>query len=132
MASEHSYRMSRIRSKDTNIEMILRGALWAEKIRGYRVHYNIIGKPDIAFPKYKIAIFCDSEFWHGRGKIPKSNAEYWIKKFNRNIERDEFVTKELELDGWVVLRFSDEEINNSLDGCIRIVKDNINHIKKKK
>ena len=88
--------MRRIKSKDTSIEIKLRKALWA---RGYRYRKNcpkIKGKPDICFIGKKVAVFCDSEYWHGKylleGRyIPKTNAEYWIPKIRRNIERDKEV-----------------------------------------
>ena len=85
--------MQNIRSKNTKPELLLRKALWTKGIR-YRLHAkDIIGKPDIYIKKYKIAIFVDSDFWHGRlykeGKaIPKSNQDYWIPKLERNILRD--------------------------------------------
>ena len=102
--------MSAIRSKDTEIELILRKELHRRGFR-YRIHYSAAhGKPDIAFPKAKIAIFCDSEFWHGyqweekKRKIG-SNREYWIPKIERNIQRDKEVTSLLRNEGWLVLRF---------------------------
>lgn len=102
--------MSAIRNKDTSIELVLRKELWSRNIR-YRKNYSgIPGKPDIAITKYKIAIFCDSEFWHGmdwetnKYKI-KSNENYWIPKIERNIRRDKEITLRLQELGWTVLRF---------------------------
>ena len=94
--SEKSHKsMSRIRGKDTSIEMTLRKALWA---KGYRYRKNVKdlpGRPDIALTKYKIAIFCDSEFFHGKDwetlkpRLEKGkNPDYWIPKIERNMERD--------------------------------------------
>jgi len=115
--------MSQIRSKDTDIEMILRSALWSMGYR-YRLHAkDILGKPDIVFRKRKVAIFCDSSFWHGKhytydtDRI-KTNNEYWKKKIKRNMERDSEVTKYLESQGWTVLRFWDDEILNNLEAVI--------------
>lgn len=118
-----SENMRRIRSKDTSIEIKLRKALWH---RGFRYQKNckgIIGKPDICFKGKKVAIFCDSEFWHGKylteGKyIPKTNAEYWIPKITRNIERDKEVNATLSEQGWVVLRFWQKEIEKDIETCL--------------
>jgi len=119
-----SENMRRIRSKDTSIEIKLRKALWA---RGYRYRKNckdVYGKPDICFKAKKIAIFCDSEFWHGKfyleGKyIPKTNTEFWIQKFERNIARDQKVNSKLESSGWKVLRLWEDDINKNMDLCIK-------------
>lgn len=102
--------MQSIHSKDTKIEVILRNALWHEGIR-YRKNYTKIpGKPDIAITKYKIAVFCDSEFFHGKDwdqlkpRLEKSNnSDFWIKKISRNRERDVEVDRELRSLGWIVL-----------------------------
>ena len=121
--------MTHIRYKDTKIEVILRKALWAEGIR-YRKNYTALaGKPDIVITKYRIAIFCDSSFWHGRNfeekKKPATNAEYWDKKIRRNMERDDEVTKQLRFEGWTVIRFWDYEITKHLDDCVKTVKEAI-------
>ena len=122
--------MQAIRAKDTKIECILRKHLWDMGYR-YRKNYNkLIGKPDIVITKYKIAIFCDSEFWHGKdydksvGRIG-TNKEYWKHKIARNIERDKEVTEQLEKDGWRVLRFWEKEITKNTDRCIQIIVDTI-------
>lgn len=118
--------MQAIRSKDTSIEIKLRKALWAKGIR-YRKNYkNVIGKPDIAITKCKIAVFCDSDYWHGydwenRNQRIKSNREYWIPKIERNMERDCQVTKALEDDGWLVLRFWEWQIKKQLDDCVNTI-----------
>ncbi len=83
-----SYNMSRIRSKDTSIEVILRKALWAKGLRYRKNRKDIFGCPDIVFISAKVAVFCDSEFWHGynweeRKKNIKSNHDYWFKKIER-------------------------------------------------
>ena len=119
--------MQSIRSKDTSLELKLRSALWNEGIR-YRKNYNKLpGKPDIAITKYKIAIFCDSSFWHGRNYKEKrkvaTNPEYWDEKIIRNLQRDKKVNKQLHALGWTVLRFWDDDINNNIDECIETVKD---------
>lgn len=121
--------MQHIRSKDTSIEIKLRNALWHEGIR-YRKNYKKIpGKPDIAITKYRIAVFCDSSFWHGRDfdtkKPVDTNHEYWEKKIRRNMERDQEVNQKLKAMGWTVLRFWDVEINKHLDECVKTVKETI-------
>ena len=117
--------MSHIRSKDTKIEIRLRLALWHEGIR-YRKNYKALpGKPDIAIIKHKIAVFCDSGFWHGRDfetrKKPVTNAEYWNKKIQRNMERDREVDRMLRSMDWTVLRFWDKDIEKDLEGCVKAV-----------
>lgn len=115
--------MKAVKSKNSKIEITLRKALWEKGYR-YRKHCSKIeGKPDIAFIKLKIAIFCDSEFWHGydwenkKNEI-KSNQEFWIKKIESNINRDNRVTQNLEDEGWIVLRFWGKEIQKDLDKCV--------------
>ena len=122
--------MQSIRSKDTKIEVILRNALWHEGIR-YRKNYTKIpGKPDIAITKYKIAVFCDSEFFHGKDweqlnpRLEKSNnSAFWIKKISRNRERDLEVDRELHALGWVVLRFWGNDIKKNKEECVKVIKE---------
>ena len=121
--------MQHIRSKDTKIEIKLRKALWYAGIRYRKNYLKLPGKPDIAITRYKIAIFCDSSFWHGRDfetkKKPATNAEYWDKKIRRNMERDREVEQELQSMGWTVLRFWDKDIEKSVEDCIKAVKETI-------
>lgn len=124
--------MKSIRSKDTSIELCLRKALWNKGYR-YRKNYKKIpGTPDIAITKYKIAVFCDSEFFHGKDwqslKMHLAKAdrgEYWINKIQKNIERDKWVNLELERIGWKVIRFWGKEIKKDPDNCITIIEDAI-------
>ena len=115
-----------IKSKNTAIEMILRRKLYSLGYR-YRIHAACIpGKPDIVFSGKKIAVFCDSAFWHGKkyleGEKFKTNNEFWEHKITRNIERDAKVNNLLTQNGWRVLRFWDHEIKKDLDGCIKQIK----------
>lgn len=124
--------MSNIKNKDTGIEVKLRKELWK---RGYRYKKNdsqLPGKPDIVLSKYKIAIFCDSEFFHGkdwevlkpqleRGK----NAGFWIDKISRNRQRDDEINKQLLYMGWTVIRFWGKDISKNVDGCIKVIEENI-------
>ena len=116
-------RMAAIKSKNSKMEIRLRKALWSRGYR-YRIHdKKLLGKPDIVLKKYRLIIFCDSDFWHGYefGNIKKklrSNKDYWIKKIQRNIERDKYVTNKLKKQGWTVLRFWEHEINKDISKCI--------------
>lgn len=118
--------MQAIKCKDTSIELALRKALWHKGVR-YRKNYKqLIGKPDIVLTKYRIAIFCDSDYWHGydwenRSKRIKSNRDYWIPKIERNMERDKEVSAELESDGWRVIRLWEWQIKKHLDECVNMV-----------
>lgn len=120
--------MVAIRSKDTSIELILRKALWHHGYR-YRKNYKALpGTPDIAITKHRIAIFCDSEFFHGKDwdKLKLrlengNNSTFWIKKIRRNMERDEENNKALFFRDWTVLRFWGHDILKHTDECIRVV-----------
>ena len=118
--------MKAIKNKDSDIELILRKELWNRGLR-YRKNVNgIVGKPDIVFVRKKIAIFCDSEFWHGynweeRKKDFKSNREFWIPKIERNIKRDKEVNQHLESEGWIVLRFWGKQIKKETSVCADMV-----------
>lgn len=128
--------MQHIRSKDTKIEGLLRKAL---RKKGYRFRKNykeLPGKPDIVFTKYKIAIFCDGEFFHGKDwevlkpRLEKSNnSEYWISKISRNKERDDEINKKLLFLGWTVIRFWGNDIKKNTDECIRVIEETIFEIK---
>lgn len=125
-AEQRRKNMQAIKCKDTSIECILRKELWARGFR-YRKNYKkLIGKPDIVMPKYKLVIFCDSEFWHGKDYHESTdrigtNSEYWKQKIKRNIERDKEVNEKLIADGWTVLRFWEKEIRKELDKCVEQV-----------
>jgi DNA mismatch endonuclease (patch repair protein) len=115
--------MRKIKSKNTTPEIKLRKALWSQGVR-YRIkNKSIPGKPDIVIKKYKLAVFVDGEFWHGYNWLEKkhrikSNRDYWIKKIEGNIERDKRVNKELNENGWTVLRYWQNEIKKDLDKCV--------------
>src|SRR6266571_1272253 len=113
--------MARIRSTGTTPERKLRAALSRNGLRGFKLQYGIIGRPDFAFPEERIAIFCDSDFWHGRKNLPASNRPYWRAKMKRNMARDLTVNAKLKAQGWVVIRVSESEIMTSSRKCIQIV-----------
>ena len=118
--------MQQVKNKDSKIEVLLRKELWSRGLR-YRKNVNrIYGKPDIVFIGKKIAVFCDSEFWHGynweeRKKDFKSHQEFWIPKIERNMERDAEVTAKLESEGWTVIRFWGNEIKKNASACADII-----------
>lgn len=122
--------MRNIRSSDTSIELTLRKELWARGFR-YRKNYTALpGKPDIALTKYKIVIFCDSEFFHGkdweilRPRLESgNNPEYWKKKILKNMERDDDVNKALMFLGWTVIRFWGKDILKNCEECIRVIEE---------
>ncbi|MBN1184951.1 MAG: DNA mismatch endonuclease Vsr [Bacteroidales bacterium] len=127
--------MRAVKSKGSKIEVALSKSIWAA---GYRYRKNdktVFGKPDLTFKKYKIAVFADSEFWHGKDWTEKkhdikSNQEFWIRKIERNIIRDHEVNKKLREDGWEVIRFWGKDIEKNLRNCTQIVIDKINEAKK--
>ena len=129
-----SYNMKQVKNKETKIETLLRKELWH---RGFRYRKNakyIFGKPDIVFIGLKIAIFCDSEFWHGfnweeRKKEIKTNCDFWIPKIERNIERDKEVTEKLMNEGWTVLRFWGEEIKTNTSACADVIESTVRELK---
>ena len=124
--------MQHIKGKDTKIEVILRKELWK---RGYRYRKNydrLPGHPDIVITKYKIAIFCDGEFFHGkdwevlRPRLEKSNnSEFWISKISRNRERDNDINKRLLFEGWTVIRFWGTDIKKKPEECIKVIEEAI-------
>lgn len=128
--------MQNIKASDTKIEVLLRKALWQKGYR-YRKNYKELpGKPDIVLTKYKIAIFCDGEFFHGRDweilkpHLEKSNnSEFWINKISRNIERDDEINKKLLFMGWTVIRFWGNEIKKNVNECIQVIEETIFDIK---
>ena len=123
--------MQAVKAKGSKIEQKLSKALWA---RGFRYRKNdktVFGKPDLTFKKYKIAIFVDSEFWHGKDweekkSGHKSNVDFWHKKIERNIARDKEVNEQLTFDGWKVLRFWGKEIEKNIETCLNKVEQAIN------
>jgi len=124
--------MQHIKSRDTKIEVILRKALWDKGIR-YRKNYDKLpGHPDIAITKYRIAIFCDGEFFHGKDwevlkpRLEKgNNSEFWISKISRNRERDDEINKRLLFEGWTVIRFWGRDIKKHPEECLKVIEEAI-------
>ncbi len=108
--------------KNTSIELLLRRVLWKNGVRYRKNCKDVPGKPDISIKKYKLAVFCDGDFWHGKEYHGvKSNSRYWDEKIKRNRERDLEVTIRLRDEGWTVLRFWESEIRNDLNDCVQKV-----------
>lgn len=122
--------MQAVKNKGSKIETLLQKELWHRGLRYRKNVKSIYGKPDIAFIGKKVAIFCDSEFFHGydwenKQKEIKSNRDFWIPKIERNMQRDVEVTQKLESEGWTVLRFWGNDIKNNVMLCADIVEDTI-------
>ena len=124
--------MSRIKGKNTSIEVALRKELWKRGYR-YRKNYKALpGRPDIALTKYKVAVFCDSEFFHGKDwevlkpQLEKGkNAEFWIDKISKNQQRDDDINKQLQFLGWTVIRFWGKDIMKNSEECVRVIEEAI-------
>lgn len=120
VSSQRSYNMSRIRSKNTTPERIVRNELWR---RGYRYRLNdkrLPGTPDLVLPKYRAVIFINGCFWHGhRGcpkyVAPKTNAQFWKEKIARNIARDELNGQRLDTLAWTVITVWECELFKKAD-----------------
>lgn len=121
-----SYNMRQVKNKDSQIEIALRKELWSRGIRYRKNSLKVFGKPDLAFIGKKVAVFCDSEFWHGydwenKQNEIKSRREFWIPKIERNMARDLEVNDKLKSEGWIVLRFWGKEIKSDVSRCADII-----------
>lgn len=124
--------MSHIKSESTSIEVTLRRTLWKKGYR-YRKNYKALpGKPDIALTKYKIAVFCDGELFHGKDwevlrprLLTGSNPEFWVKKIERNMERDRETDHKLLFLGWTVIHFWGNDILKRPQECVRVIEETI-------
>ena len=131
-AETRSEVMRRVKGRDTKPEILLRKALFAIGLRGWRCHRSDLpGKPDLVFGKARLAVFVDGAFWHGhpskywRGR----SGDYWDKKISRNIERDRVATQELLAQGWNVIRFWDFEVESDPYEAALRVKEAIQKIR---
>lgn len=120
-------RMAHVHLKKGRAETILAKELWHQGFR-YRLNYKQLpGSPDIALTKYKVAVFVDGEFWHGkdwptRKERLKSNRDYWIEKIEENMARDARVDAQLHSQGWFPLHFWEKDVLKNLDSCVETVK----------
>ena len=122
--------MQAVKSKDTQIELKLRQELWKRGLRYRKNTKSVFGHPDIAFISKKVAVFCDSEFWHGydwerRKSDIKSNKDFWISKIERNMARDEEVNEYLISHGWTVMRFWGKQIEKDAAGCADMIEKEV-------
>lgn len=122
--------MKAIRSKNTKMEVLLAKSLWSKGIRYRKNDRTVYGTPDLTIKKYKIAIFVDSEYFHGKDwdtekyRI-KTNRDFWWRKIEENIKRDKIVNNALVENEWKVLRFWSQEIRKKLDICIDQIEKSI-------
>ena len=116
------------KSKGTKPELALAKAMWALGLRYRKNSGSIFGKPDFSFKKYKVVVFVDGEFWHGkdwerRKAEIKVNRDFWIAKIERYIRRDIEVTGRLKAEGWTVLRFWSNDVVKDTTSCAEKVKE---------
>lgn len=121
-------KMRAVKSSGSKIETALAKALWASGHRYRKNNKSVFGTPDLTFKQLKIAIFVDSEFWHGknwkaRKYDHKIHKKFWHNKIEKNIARDKLVNKMLRKSGWQVIRFWGKEIENNLSGCVKKIED---------
>ena len=118
--------MSRIRRRDTKPELLLRKALWARGLRGYRLDTaNLPGRPDLTWWRARLVVFVDGAFWHGHSSAfkPGKSGAYWDEKIPRNMERDRQADAALTSTGWRVIRFWDFEVRKDLEGCVARIQE---------
>jgi DNA mismatch endonuclease, patch repair protein len=126
--------MASIRSNGTKIELLLGKAIWAKGHRYRKNDKSLPGTPDFTMKRYKLAIFCDGEFWHGKNWESKklriqNNRDFWISKIERNMTRDIRVNEELKAKGWTVVRFWEDDIRKHLDTAVNKIDETILLIK---
>jgi len=122
--------MKAVKASGSKLEQQLGKALWISNLRYRKQYKKLPGRPDFVLVRYKIAIFCDSHFWHGyqweeRKHDHKSNKDFWHNKIQRNIERDKEVNQVLHELGWKVVRFWEHEIKENAETCVQRVKERI-------
>lgn len=125
--------MSKVKSKDSKIEIDFRKAIWKAGFRYRKNPTKYFGKPDIVLPERKTAIFIDSCFWHGCKKhcrIPTVREKYWTAKIDRNIERDKETSKYYKKQGWKIFRIWEHDLLEKRDKIIKSVVADISKIKK--
>ena len=122
---QRSFNMSRIRGTNTAPEKVVRAGLRAAGVRGFRVNYPILGKPDIAFPVSRLAVFVDGCFWL-RCRVdyqpPQTRKRFWASKISRNLARDRRVERALQDDGWAVLRVWEHEVKDDPEGVVALIR----------
>jgi DNA mismatch endonuclease Vsr len=134
MNPQKNKNMQAVKSAGSQIERLLGKALWGAGLRYRKNDRRVFGRPDFTLSKYKIAIFADSEFWHGkdwdtRKHDHKRNIAFWHQKIEKNIERDRLVNQELSREGWIVLRFWGREIEENVSACVAKVLATVEHVR---
>lgn len=132
--AHRSWNMSRIRGKDTKIEVLVRSWLFAQGFRFRKNDKRFPGHPDVVLPKYRTVIFINGCFWHRHegckyATTPKSNTEFWLAKFERNVENERKHRERLEADGWQVITIWECELKKdrfeeTMESVCRSIKDN--------
>lgn len=123
--------MQAIRSTNTKMEVALAKALWAKGHRYRKNDKTVFGRPDLTFKRLKIAVFIDSEYFHGRDwdinkhRI-KTNTEFWWNKIETNMKRDLDVNRRLKKEGWIILRFWSKDVEKKLRTCTQQIEQLIN------
>jgi len=122
--------MSKNKSKNTKPEIVLRKEMWRKRIRGYRLHWKKVpGKPDIAFPGRRIAIFVNGCFWHRcphcQPQLPKSNVDFWKNKFEKNVERDKNKREQLAQVGWETITIWECQIKNNVIEQVELIRQTL-------
>ena len=128
VASASSLRMAKVKQRETAPELALRAGLRHAGLVGYRAcHPGLPGKPDVAYTRWKVAIFVDGAFWHGHpSKFPEDKmSDYWKRKIARTRQRDEDATRRLRQEGWQVIRLWDFEVDTDVSACVSRVKNAI-------
>lgn len=120
--------MSAIKGRDTKPELLLRNALWHNGVKGYRLQWkSVAGKPDIAFPGKKIAVFVNGCFWHRcpfcQLSLPKSNTAFWTDKFQKNVSRDKKKIYQLQEIGWKTITIWECQIKRDINACVEKIKE---------
>ena len=127
---QRSYCMSRCKGKDTNLEKIVRSALHKKGLRFRKHSTKLPGKPDIIFPRKKLVVFLDGDFWHGY-RFPqweKTLPKFWRKKIGETRKRDQRNFSKLRRMGWRVLRIWEHSIEKDLDGVVRRICDAVKEV----
>lgn len=116
--------MSRVRTRDTKPELLLRRALWAAGLRGWRLHPKTVpGRPDLVWIGRRVAVFVDGAFWHGHPDYYwGQSGKFWDEKIARNRARDMLINAELAECGWCVVRLWDFEVEREADPCVERVR----------
>jgi DNA mismatch endonuclease (patch repair protein) len=123
---QRSYNMSRVKGKNTGLELKFRKKLFIKGCRGYRLNYKLPGNPDLVFPKKKVSVFIDGCFWHKCPKCfksPKSNKAFWKSKIEGNVERDKKANASLKKSGWKVIRIWEHDMRKDINkSCQKVIK----------